>query len=61
MLVLSRRVNEKLVLPGLNVSIQVLSIRGNVVRLGIDAPRDVQVLRQELLAKAHATICVCPD
>ena len=60
MLVLSRRLNEKLVLPGLNVTVQVLSVRGNVVRLGIEAPADVQVFREELLARPHATIRLCP-
>jgi carbon storage regulator CsrA len=51
MLVLSRRLSEKLLFPGLNVAVQILSIKGNVVRLGIDAPRDVAVLREELLGK----------
>jgi carbon storage regulator CsrA len=60
MLVLSRRLNEKLVFPGLNVTVQVLSVRGNVVRLGIDAPAEVQVLREELLARPNATFQLCP-
>jgi two-component system, OmpR family, response regulator len=54
MLVLSRRLKEKLVLPGLGVAVQVLSIRGNVVRLGIDAPHDVPVLREELFEQPNA-------
>jgi carbon storage regulator CsrA len=60
MLVLSRRLNEKLVFPSINVTVQVLSVRGNVVSLGIEAPRDVQVLREELLARPHATVRLCP-
>ena len=51
MLVLSRRIEEKIVLPGLGVTVQVLSIKGNVVRLGIDAPQDVKIFREELLAQ----------
>jgi carbon storage regulator CsrA len=51
MLVLSRRLNEKVVLPGLNVTVQVVSVKAGVVRLGIEAPPEVQVLRAELLAR----------
>lgn len=49
MLVLSRRANEKLVLPTVNVAVQVVKILGNAVRLGIEAPGDVPVYREELL------------
>jgi carbon storage regulator CsrA len=49
MLVLSRRLHEKIVLPGLGITIQVASIKGGVVRLGIQAPPQVRVVRQELL------------
>ncbi len=48
MLVLSRRQNETLVFPGLETTIQVVSIKKGVVRLGIDAPEHVRVLRGEL-------------
>src|SRR5207253_1729452 len=48
MLVLSRRPNEKLVLPGIHTTIQVVSVKGGTVRLGIDAPPDVAVWRAEL-------------
>jgi len=49
MLVLSRRLNEKVVLPGLGVTVQVVSVKPGVVRLGIEAPRGVLVLREELV------------
>jgi carbon storage regulator len=49
-LVLSRRLGEKIVLPGLGITLQVVSIKGNVVRLGIEAPPDVKVLRGELVS-----------
>jgi len=39
MQVLSRRLNERIVLPGLNVTIEGLSIKGNAVRLAVAAPR----------------------
>ena len=55
MLVLSRRVHEKIVLPGLGVTFTVISIKCNVVRLGIEAPPDVKVLREELVQEPLAT------
>ena len=48
MLVLSRRLHEKLVFPGMQASIQVVAIRPGMVRLGIDAPEDLRILREEL-------------
>jgi len=48
--VLSRRLGESVVI-GDDVVVTVLEIRGDVVRLGVDAPREVQVRRQELLAQ----------
>ncbi len=49
MLVLTRRENERIVLPTVHTSIQVVRISGSTVRLGIDAPPEVPVLREELL------------
>ncbi len=48
MLVLSRRPNQKILLPGIDTTIQVVSIKGGAVRLGIDAPPEVTILREEL-------------
>jgi len=50
MLVLSRRVGESVVV-GDDVTITVLEVRGDVVRVGIAAPRSVAVHRAELLAE----------
>ncbi len=47
MLVLSRKKDEKIVI-GDEITIMVIEIRGDKVRLGIDAPRDVTVHRQEV-------------
>jgi carbon storage regulator len=49
MLVLTRKSGEKIVLPSLGITVQVLSIKGNTVRIGIVAPSDVSVVREELL------------
>jgi carbon storage regulator CsrA len=48
MLVLSRRADQKITLPDLSVTIQVLGIRGGAVRLGVKAPAAVRVLRAEV-------------
>lgn len=48
MLVLSRRAGENIVI-GDDVTISVLEVRGDVVRIGISAPRSVAVHRAELL------------
>jgi carbon storage regulator len=50
MLVLSRKVNESLVIDG-HIKVSIVAIKGNVVRLGIDAPLEVQVMREEVLAR----------
>ena len=47
MLVLSRKTNESIVI-GNNITVQILKIKGNTIRLGITAPRDVPVRRSEL-------------
>lgn len=47
MLVLSRQAGEALVI-GDNITITVIGIRGDKVRIGIEAPRDVSVHRQEV-------------
>lgn len=47
MLILSRKINEK-VMIGEDISISVIEIRGDQVRLGIDAPKNVKVFRQEV-------------
>src|SRR2546423_909286 len=50
MLVLTRRPGEAIVLPGLGVTVRVLSVKGRCVRVGVEAPPSVAVLRDELLA-----------
>ncbi len=48
MLVLTRRKNQSIVI-GDDIIITVLEVKGEQIRLGITAPRDVQVYREELL------------
>lgn len=53
MLVLSRRPGQKIVFPGLGIAIEVLCSRGSVTRLGISAPDDVAVVRDEVLERTE--------
>ncbi|KAA1262470.1 Response regulator PleD [Rubripirellula obstinata] len=48
MLVLSRQAQETIVFPSLGISVQVLRCSQNNVRIGIDAPREIAVLRGEI-------------
>ncbi len=47
MLILTRRVGESLMV-GDDITITVLGVKGNQVRIGVDAPRDVAVHREEI-------------
>jgi len=47
MLILSRRVNEKIVI-GDDIVVSVVEVRGDQVKLGIEAPRHVKVFREEV-------------
>ena len=50
MLILTRRVGETLMI-GDNVSVTVLRVKGNQVRLGVNAPKDVSVHREEIFER----------
>ena len=47
MLILSRKINEKIMI-GDDISISIIEIRGDQVRIGVDAPKNVKVFRQEV-------------
>jgi carbon storage regulator CsrA len=48
MLVLSRKETDKIHFPTLDITVEILRIRGNKARIGIDAPTDIPVVRHEL-------------
>lgn len=53
MLVLSRRPGES-IMVGNDITITVIEVRGDQIRIGIDAPREVQVHREEVVRELEA-------
>ena len=51
MLVLARKFNESIVIDG-GIKITVLEIRGQQIRLGIEAPKEVGIMREELIVES---------
>jgi len=60
MLVLTRKQNEKIRI-GNNITITVIRMKGKAVRLGIEAPKSVNVLRGELLFDADSADIHCEN
>lgn len=48
MLVLTRKENQKVCFPSLGITVQILGVKGSSVRLGVDAPLEVRIVRDEL-------------
>jgi len=53
MLILSRKVDEKIVI-GDDISVSIVEIRGDQVRVGVDAPKAVKVFRKEVFDAIEA-------
>ena len=54
MLVLSRRLGERILVPHCDLAVTVVAVDGNTVKLGITAPTEVGVYREELWRKVCA-------
>lgn len=59
MLVLSRKLNESIIIDG-NIRITIVGIRGNHVRVGIEAPGSVPIIREELQDRSMTNALVGP-
>ena len=55
MLVLSRKPNQKICI-GDSITISVVRVHGNTIRLGIEAPKDIRVMRSELMEVNEADL-----
>ncbi|MDR0497095.1 MAG: carbon storage regulator CsrA [Treponema sp.] len=53
MLILSRKTNEK-IMVGDDISVSIIEIRGDQVRIGVEAPKSVKVFRQEVFDAIRA-------
>lgn len=53
MLILSRKLNESIVIDG-RITVKIMRVDGDVVKVGIEAPKDVPVHRAEVYAEIHA-------
>ncbi|ARF18212.1 carbon storage regulator CsrA [Sporosarcina ureae] len=54
MLVLSRKVNEVIQIAD-NIEIRILEVKGDTVRIGIEAPKSIEILRGELVQSITET------
>jgi carbon storage regulator len=55
MLVLTRRENERIIIDG-RITVTVVRVEGNKIRLGIEAPHEVPIMREELLASVAEVV-----
>ncbi len=63
MLILSRKVNEKIKI-GEDITLTILEVRGDQVKIGVEAPKDVKVFRQEVyesIQKENQAAAKMPD
>lgn len=54
MLILTRKVNQKLIIND-NIEITVLEVNGNAIKIGVQAPSDVRIYREEIYREIQNT------
>lgn len=57
MLVLTRNLNESIVING-DIIVKVIGIQGGQIRLGIEAPKNISVHREEIYEKIKTELCL---
>ncbi len=60
MLVLSRKIGECIVVPHCELAVTILAVEGNKVRLGITAPAEIEVYREEVWRQICQPTCSSP-
>ena len=60
MLILTRKVGETLMI-GEEVTVTVLGVKGNQVRIGVNAPKDIAVHREEIFTRIHDSQGSAPE
>ncbi len=55
MLILTRKEEQSVVFPNCGIVVHVLSVKGRTIRLGFEAPKEIEVVRGELLADSEQT------
>ncbi len=61
MLVVSRKENQSVVFPSLGISVDIIRVAGRTVKVGIQAPSDIRILRGELLADEPTDALATPQ
>jgi len=56
MLVLSRKTREAIVING-EITVTILEVRGNTIRIGIEAPKEIPVVRSEIMEPSVVETC----
>ena len=61
MLILSRKMQQEIALPDYDIVIRVLEIKGSRVKLGIEAPEQVKIMRSEIVCEANGDFLAASD
>jgi carbon storage regulator len=60
MLILSRKLGERIVVPQCDLEVTVVAVEGRTVRLGISAPRELEIYREEVWARLGEEVLELP-